>query len=179
MKLKIVFNKVGSILLYISSSLYLFNTIILYSIKNNLYILNLILSILALLSGLFYSRFRDKIENYKERKIKEIILFSIFTLFSLICPIATIFEVFSVFLKGEAKYSLEKFEAREEKDETIKPFIKRTSTKLSLISLCAIFLFGFAAQLVETSGYSVQVSEHRLTKEMTDKYNKTPVNGKT
>ena len=178
MKLKIIFNKVGSIILYIASCLYIFNTILLYSISNNLYILNLIFAILALMSGLFYSYFKDQIKDVREWKYKQIVLFSVFTFFSLTCPIATIFAFLSVFLKGEGEIKPERYIEPIEKDERIKPFIKRTSTLLSIISLTGIFLFGFFAQLVETSGYTVQVSDHRLTKAMTEEYNNTPINGK-
>ncbi|MDY5441632.1 MAG: hypothetical protein SPG64_05420 [Candidatus Enteromonas sp.] len=67
----------------------------------------------------------------------------------------------------------------EPKPEVKKPWYKKVSFLVACISLGVVAVSAFSGALFETSGFSVSVCDYRLTKEMTEAYNTTPVNGVT
>ena len=174
--------KASAVVGYVVAFLYLVLTACLFSVGNLWYWLTLILGGISLYNSLYSGVIRGKLdEEPLEGKLK--IKFLINTIISLVSLPSFVLNIIAYFYTKEDKYVLvDNEEYKEVKKEKVPvKWYRKSNFILSCIGLGAIILGSFAAQIGETSGYSVSVRDFTLTKEMTETYNsgeENALNGK-
>ena len=164
--------KASTIVGYVIATLYLLLTACLFSVGNLWYWCTLILGAISLYNSLYSSYLRGKLDDEPlEGKLK--IKFLINTIVSIVSLPSFILNIIAYFYNKEDKYLIVKNEEYKEfkKEKTPQKWYKKSNFIVSCIGLGAILIGSFAAQIGETSGYSVSVRDFTLTKEMTDTYN--------
>lgn len=154
---------------YVVFFLYILLTACLFSLSENIYWLTLIFGLITLYDSLFLSTLIDKIEEEKfNTKLLIALCVSIVNLPSFIL------NIIAYFYKKESKYVLTQNPKFHEGSagKTPKKWYKKGSFRLVIIGFVGMFLCSFFAQIGETSGYQVEVSDFTLTKAMTDEFNK-------
>ena len=164
--------KASTVVGYVIATLYLLLTACLFSVGNLWYWCTLILGAISLYNSLYSSYLRGKLDDEPlEGKLK--IKFLINTIVSIVSLPSFILNIIAYFYNKEDKYLIVKNEEYKEvkKEKTPQKWYKKSNFIVSCIGLGAILIGSFAAQIGETSGYSVSVRDFTLTKEMTDTYN--------
>lgn len=164
--------KASTVIGYVVAFLYLVLTACLFSVGNLWYWLTLILGGISLYNSLYSGVIRGKLdEEPLEGKLK--IKFLINTIISLVSLPSFVLNIIAYFYTRGDKYVLvDNEEYKEVKKEKVPvKWYRKSNFIVSCIGLGAIILGSFAAQIGETSGYSVSVRDFTLTKEMTETYN--------
>ncbi len=162
----------ASIISYVFAALYMVVTALYFSVRENIYWLYLVFSLLSLYTGLYVSTLRNKVDEHGQLEKKYFISYIVFTVISVLqCP-ACILNLIALLYKGEDKYLLVENPAKAEpKVKKEKKWYKKSSFILVLIGLCGVIVSSFSAMTFETSGYTVQVSDFTLDRAKTLQYN--------
>lgn len=165
--------KASAIIDFIFCFLYFLLTAWFFALSNKFYLLFVLFACICLYNGLYVSTRKEKLADadFKKETKKG---FVISTVLSLISLPSFILNIVARSMQEDICEPLP--EKKFEKEHKSHPKVKYVTLILGVLMT---FLFSFTANLVETTGYSVKVSDFTLTKEMTEKYNNTPLNGKT
>lgn len=171
MKKKYKLLKSSTITGYVVAFLYLLLTALLFSVGNTLYILTIILGGITLYNSLYTSYLLQSFDEntFTSKKVQVIInlVLSITSIPSFILYLIAYFD------KSQDKFLVvpnEEFKAvKKEKKE--KKWYQKSNFILACVGLVTVICSSFVAQIGETSGYSVQVTDRKLTKAMTEEFN--------
>lgn len=181
MRTKLKLLKASAVLGYVFVGLYLTITALLFSVSNNLYWLTLVLGLIALYNSLYTSYLYPLIKEGKEDiKGKKFLVNLIISFINL--P-AFVLNIIAYFWNKEDKYIEIPNENYKEVEtiKTPKKWYKKANFKLTIIGFVCVLASSFVAQIGETNGYSVEVSDFTLTKKMTEEFNageENKLNGK-
>lgn len=176
--MKAKYLRVASILEYVSSFIYALITALYYSVSSSLYWLFLVFLLVSLSLGLYTESLiiRTKKENRLVKK--DFIALIVVAVISAIDVVALLFNILALTSNSESKTVTIYNENYIEKEKKESKWFKKPGVILSIISFVAIFVLGFVGNRFETSGGTVEVTDHTLTKKETDIYNKgQPLNG--
>ncbi len=190
--------KATAICSYVFTALCFVTCACFFALSNNWYWLFLILGLINLYNGFVITSVKEKMTEVNLGK-KQNIKFLVCWILSIVCPPAFILNGIAYFRNtGDELVIRKNVEATEEAEpvsaeivpqpapeadkklsigQKVKAFCKKKSFITACVSLGLIFIFGFCAMTVETSGFSVKISDFTLTKEMTLSYNEGKING--
>ncbi|MCD8372933.1 MAG: alpha/beta hydrolase [Clostridia bacterium] len=185
MNLKKNLLKAAYICLYIFSALWIIAAACAYALSavSYIYWIFLAFGLVSLYDAFVITSVRGKIANVKLPK-KEWLKLLFCWIFSIVCLPAFILSGIALFRKKDDKYI--KVLAREEEPVEVtagaepkrkKPFFLASSFITMCISFIMIFALGVSGMAFETSGFTVDVSDFTLTREMTLMYNNGEING--
>ena len=187
MRIKSNLMKAASIVAYVQTFLWFIACAAFFALGNYGYIAFLLFALLSLYDGFLVTNVREKMTG-PELSGKEKTKYLVYTCISIVSPVSFVLNLIAYLWTSEDKYVIvpnesvladanAKAAAKAEKKNAKKPFYKAKS----FITMCAAFLLifvcGFSAMCVETVGFAVKVSDHTLTREMTEKYGEGQVNG--
>lgn len=171
--------KISAILSYVIAFVYDLVMTYCFALDNPLYWLFLVLGLVSLYAGLGAAALNRKHPWGK----KERILFIVVTGCSIVSVIPLVLNLMVLFTKDISAQPLEERESPIEKPLPVeaksKAWWKKANFITFLVSFFVIAAASFSAQLFETSGYSVSVSDFSLTRANSKKYTSIPLNGKT
>ncbi len=182
MYLKSKLMKSASICLYVFTALWFVLAASFFALSNNWYWAFLIFALAGLYDGFVITSVRQKMTGVKltkQENIKYIICWAI----SIVCLPAFILLGIAYFRKTEdalvVRSDTEKSDgAQPEAPKPKTPFYKAKSFITACVAFALIFISSFTAMCFETSGFSVDVSDFTLTREMTLAYNEGKIHGK-
>lgn len=178
MRKKAKFLRAASVFAYIASFIYFVLFAMLYAVQQYIFILFLIFGLISLYSGLESSCEIRLLPLDKKGKRRQIIN----TCCSAIAILPLLFNLLFIFYKKEDKYILidnpdyKEYVAKKIENPKI---YKRPSFFIAIASFVLILLCGLSGRAFETNGFSVDVGDFTLNKEMTEVYCSTPLNGNT
>lgn len=165
----------SNILLYISSLIYAVIAAFYFALSENIYWLYFILCLASLIIGLLQEGIKDRIDDPKKSDNK---LHLALTISSIISPVSFALNIIE-------RHTTENIETlvvplvHPIEEKPAKKWYKKPSFFVTIIGFALALGGAFTSQLVETSLYSVEVKDFTLTREMTEKYNAAPLNGKS
>ena len=172
--------RIASVIEYLSSFVYAFLAALCYSMSDSLGWMFVVFGLIALCVGLFTETLIIHVRESNELSKKDSIYAWIVTGLSLTCILAFPFNMAALLCPAKAKTKVvvnEDYVEPAPKPE--KKWYKKAPFIVSVTSLVAIIACSFVGNIVETSGYSVEVTDGMLTKADSDEYNKDqPLNGK-
>ena len=169
--------KAAAICNYVFTALWFVVTACFFALSDNLYWLFLVFALISIYDGfvLMHSVALDKNENIK---------LLVCWILSIVCLPSFILCGLAYFRKTEDEVTVRGNVAAEEKEEVKKapvgkkPFYKAKSFITMCVAFGMIIISSFTAMCFETSGFSVEVSDFTLTREMTLSYNEGKIHGK-
>ncbi len=173
MKYRYKLIKASTVVGYVNSFLYLTITALLYSVGNLFYWLTLILGAACLFNSLYSSFLNQYIKEEKlEGKLKNHFLIN--TIISVLSLPSFVLNLIAYISRDKEDKYIEIVnpnfkEGQKEKKE--KKWYKKSNFIVSCVGLCLVLSGSLVAQIGETSGYSVNVEDFTLTKEMTEEFN--------
>lgn len=152
-----------------------------FALSNNWYWAFLIFALISLYDGFVLTSVREKMNGVILEKGENKKLLVCWIL-SIVCIPAFILNGIAYFRKTEDELVVVRQNIGEQPEE-VKPARKRPFYKAKcFITMCValgvILVSSFSAMCFETSGFSVKVSDFKLTQEMTYHYNEGKINGK-
>ncbi len=184
--------KAASVCSYAFTALWFVVAACFFALSDALYWMFAVFALVSLYSGFVVTSVREKAESVTLAK-KENIKLLVCWILSIVCPPAFVLnglayfrnkedEIVTVRRNVEAEASAQEEPAlnvsQKPKTNKVKAFCKKKSFITACVSLGLIFIFGFCGMLFETSGFSVEVKDFTLTREMTEQYNEGKINGK-
>ena len=182
----------AAVCLYVFTALWFIVTACFFALSDNLYWLFLIFALISLYDGFVIKSVKHNMKSVNLEK-KENIKLLVCWILSIVCLPAFILNGIAYFRKTEdelvvVRQNVEKevvAEAapapapapRTAKDK-VKAFCRKGSFITMCVAFCLIFVASFSAMCFETSGFSVEVSDFTLTREMTLSYNEGKILGK-
>lgn len=178
--------KAASVCSYAFTALWFVVAACFFALSDALYWMFAVFALVSLYSGFVVTSVREKAESVTLAK-KENIKLLVCWILSIVCPPAFVLnglayfrnkedEIVTVRRNVEAEASAQEEPAlnvsQKPKTNKVKAFCKKKSFITACVSLGLIFIFGFCGMLFETSGFSVEVKDFTLTREMTEKYGK-------
>ena len=183
MYLKRKLMKAASICSYVFTGLWFILAACFFALSNNWYWAFAIFALISLYDGFIITSVREKMTEVKLEK-KENTKFLVCWILSIVCIPAFILNAVAYFrntedelvvirqnVKAEAPVQAETTKAK-------KPFYKAKCFITMCVAFGMIIVSSFTAMCFETSGFSVNVSDFTLTREMTLSYNEGKINGK-
>ena len=169
--------KASSICLYVSAALWIIAAGCAFGLSNYIYWLFLVFGLVSLYDGFALSSLAGKLEGVKFSK-KQNIQFIICWVLSLVCLPAFIINIVAYCRRREDELVVRRNVEKEQPQHAKKKAFYKTR---SFITMCAsfvlIFILGFSGMAFETSGFTVDVSDFTLTRDMTLAYNGGEING--
>ena len=184
--------KAASVCSYAFTALWFVVAACFFALSDALYWMFAVFALVSLYSGFVVTSVREKAESVTLAK-KENIKLLVCWIISIVCPPAFVLnglayfrnkedEIVTVRRNVEAEASAQEEPAlnvsQKPKTNKVKAFCRKKSFITACVSLGLIFIFGFCGMLFETSGFSVEVKDFTLTREMTEQYNEGKINGK-
>ncbi len=178
--------KAASVCSYAFTALWFVVAACFFALSDALYWMFAVFALVSLYSGFVVTSVREKAESVTLAK-KENIKLLVCWILSIVCPPAFVLnglayfrnkedEIVTVRRNVETEASAQEEPAlnvsQKPKTNKVKAFCKKKSFITACVSLGLIFIFGFCGMLFETSGFSVEVKDFTLTREMTEKYGK-------
>lgn len=178
--------KAASVCSYAFTALWFVVAACFFALSDALYWMFAVFALVSLYSGFVVTSVREKAESVTLAK-KENIKLLVCWILSIVCPPAFVLnglayfrnkedEIVTVRRNVEAEASAQEEPAlnvsQKPKTNKVKAFCRKKSFITACVSLGLIFIFGFCGMLFETSGFSVEVKDFTLTREMTEKYGK-------
>ena len=178
--------KAASVCSYAFTALWFVVAACFFALSDALYWMFAVFALVSLYSGFVVTSVREKAESVTLAK-KENIKLLVCWILSIVCPPAFVLnglayfrnkedEIVTVRRNVEAEASAQEEPAlnvsQKPKTNKVKAFCKKKRFITTCVSLGLIFIFGFCGMLFETSGFSVEVKDFTLTREMTEKYGK-------
>ena len=157
--------RLSEILALVMAGIYCILTAVFFALSSPLYWLFLVLALSSCFGGIALGTFVYRLPLDDKRKRIEFLLAIIFAGTSILSIPGSI-----IVLRSADKTPAATPIFVEETPKLQKKWYKTGCFVLSVISLCIVGASAFGASVFESSGYSVYVSDHRLTKEMTDAY---------
>lgn len=179
MYLKRKLMKAASICSYIFTGLWLILSACCFALSNHLYWLFLIFGFTCLYNGFMITSVSESmtsvtLEDHTQNK------FLLCWIISILCPPAFVLNGIAFFRKTEDELVVIRQNVDAEKtrrSEEAQPLHKTKAFIAMWTALAIVFLSGFSAMCVETSGFSVKVSDFKLTRSMTCAYNNGEIHG--
>lgn len=170
--------KASSICMYVSAALWIIAAGCAFGLSNYIYWLFLAFGLVSLYDGFALSSFADKLEGVKFSK-EQNIRFIICWVLSLVCLPAFIINIVAYCRTREDELvAVRRSVSQEQPEPAPKKAFYRTR---AFITMCAsfvlIFILGLSGMAFETSGFTVDVSDFTLTRDMTLAYNGGEING--
>ena len=159
----------AEIISYVITFVYFVITACFFALASNFYWLFLVLGICSLLTGLALSNLKRLMPLQGKQKIAGYLV----QIGSIISFPSCIFLLIAHFVEDKPAQNVQKGEKpkKEPVDLDKTPIYKRKAFYVALIALGGIFLAGFTGSWFETSGYTVDVKDFTLDKQMTENYN--------
>ena len=159
--------RTGEVLALIMAGIYTLAAAAFYSLMFPIYWLFVFLALASCFGGIALGTFVYRFPLNDQKSRTQFIIATVFAGFSLFSiPFSLI-----AYSKKESAPNI----TPEVKEDVVKTnnkkWYKRASFIVCCVSLGLTFASSFVASIGESSGYSVSISDHRLTKEMTDAYN--------
>ena len=159
--------RTGEVLALIMAGIYTLAAAAFYSLMFPIYWLFVFLALASCFGGIALGTFVYRFPLNDQKSRTQFIIATVFAWFSLFSiPFSLI-----AYSKKESAPNI----TPEVKEDVVKTnnkkWYKRASFIVCCVSLGLTFASSFVASIGESSGYSVSISDHRLTKEMTDAYN--------
>ena len=172
---------ISSIFSYVFAFVYAFITALYFSVNESIYWLFLVFMLISICLGLYNESLKHELrQNNNQFSKKNKIVLVVLTILSVINFPVCIFYILTLTHKLEDKYVVSVNPEYKKPERKERPILKSPSFILTVIALLGIIVFSVVANAVETVGYSVEVTDHTLTKEDTDEYNKDqPLNGES
>ena len=169
--------KASSICLYVSAALWIIAAGCAFGLSNYIYWLFLVFGLVSLYDGFALSSLAGKLEGVKFSK-KQNIQFIICWALSLVCLPAFIINIVAYCRRREDELVVRRnVEVEQPQPAKKKAFYKTRSFITMCASFVLIFILGFSGMAFETSGFTVDVSDFTLTRDMTLAYNGGEING--
>lgn len=169
--------KASSICLYVSAALWIIVAGCAFGLSNYIYWLFLVFGLVSLYDGFALSSLAGKLEGVKFSK-KQNIQFIICWALSLVCLPAFIINIVAYCRRREDELVVRRnVEVEQSQPAKKKVFYKTRSFITMCASFVLIFILGFSGMAFETSGFTVDVSDFTLTRDMTLAYNGGEING--
>lgn len=169
--------KASSICLYVSAALWIIAAGCAFGLSNYIYWLFLVFGLVSLYDGFALSSLAGKLEGVKFSK-KQNIQFIICWALSLVCLPAFIINIVAYCRRREDELVVRRnVEVEQSQPAKKKVFYKTRSFITMCASFVLIFILGFSGMAFETSGFTVDVSDFTLTRDMTLAYNGGEING--
>lgn len=174
--------KAAAICNYVFTALWFVVTACFFALSDNLYWLFLVFALISIYDGFVLISVKEKMHSVALDKNENIKLLVCWIL-SIVCLPSFILCGLAYFRKTEDEVTVRGNVAAEEKEEVKNPVGKKPFYKAkSFITMCVAFgmiiISSFTAMCFETSGFSVEVSDFTLTREMTLSYNEGKIHGK-
>ena len=175
MKSKIRLLRVSSTIDYIFCFLWFVVSACLFSLSSRLCILFAVLGMAALYDGLLVNSLKEDLldgcpeEHETLRQVFGILL-------GAASPVSLILTLVALCTKQASGEPVPA--SRREEAPLLRASSGKTSRKVLCVSLCVVFLASFIAMCFDTSGFTVEISDFTLTKEMTARYQEGMINGK-
>ena len=148
-----------------------------FGLSNYIYWLFLVFGLVSLYDGFALSSLAGKLEGVKFSK-KQNIQFIICWALSLVCLPAFIINIVAYCRRREDELVVRRnVEVEQPQPAKKKAFYKTRSFITMCASFVLIFILGFSGMAFETSGFTVDVSDFTLTRDMTLAYNGGEING--
>ena len=148
-----------------------------FGLSNYIYWLFLVFGLVSLYDGFALSSLAGKLEGIKFSK-RQNIQFIICWVLSLVCLPAFIINIVAYCRRREDELVVRRNVEKEQPQPAKKKAFYKTR---SFITMCAsfvlIFILGLSGMAFETSGFTVDVSDFTLTRDMTLAYNGGEING--
>lgn len=176
MRKKVKFLRAASVVSYIASFIYFILFTMFYSVSEYIFILFLIFGLISLYSGLESSCEIRMLPLDKKGQLRQLIN----TIFSAVSGLPLLFNLLFIFYKKEDKYILtdnpdyKEYVAKKTENPKI---YKRPSFYIAISSFVMILLCGLSGRIFETNGFTVEVNDFTLNKQMTEVYCDTSLNG--
>ena len=169
--------KASSICLYVSAALWIIAAGCAFGLSNYIYWLFLVFGLVSLYDGFALSSLAGNLEGVKFSK-KQNIQFIICWALSLVCLPAFIINIVAYCRRREDELVVRRnVEVEQPQPAKKKAFYKTRSFITMCASFVLIFILGFSGMAFETSGFTVDVSDFTLTRDMTLAYNGGEING--
>ena len=169
--------KASSICLYVSAALWIIAAGCAFGLSNYIYWLFLVFGLVSLYDGFALSSLAGKLEGVKFSK-KQNIQFIICWALSLVCLPAFIINIVAYCRRREDELVVRRnVEVEQPQPAKKKAFYKTRSFITMCASFVLIFILGLSGMAFETSGFTVDVSDFTLTRDMTLAYNGGEING--
>lgn len=169
--------KASSICMYVSAALWIIAAGCAFGLSNYIYWLFLVFGLVSLYDGFALSSLAGKLEGVKFSK-KQNIQFIICWALSLVCLPAFIINIVAYCRRREDELVVRRnVEVEQPQPAKKKAFYKTRSFITMCASFVLIFILGFSGMAFETSGFTVDVSDFTLTRDMTLAYNGGEING--
>ena len=169
--------KASSICLYVSAALWIIAAGCAFGLSNYIYWLFLVFGLVSLYDGFALSSLAGKLEGVKFSK-KQNIQFIICWALSLVCLPTFIINIVAYCRRREDELVVRRnVEVEQPQPAKKKAFYKTRSFITMCASFVLIFILGFSGMAFETSGFTVDVSDFTLTRDMTLAYNGGEING--
>lgn len=186
MRIKSNLMKAASIVAYVQTFLWFVACAAFFALNNYGYIAFLIFALVSLYDGFLVTSVREKMTS-PELCGKEKTKYLVYTCISIVSPVSFVLNLIAFLRTSEDKYLVVpnesvlaeaevKAAAKAERKNAKKPFYKAKSFITMCASFLLIFVFGFSAMCFETVGFNVKVTDHTLTREMTEQYGDGKVN---
>ncbi len=175
--------KAAAICNYVFTALWFVVTACFFALSDNLYWLFLVFALISIYDGFVLISVKEKMHSVALDKNENIKLLVCWIL-SIVCLPSFILCGLAYFRKTEDEVTVRGNVAAEEKEEVKKapvgkkPFYKAKSFITMCVAFGMIIISSFTAMCFETSGFSVEVSDFTLTREMTLSYNEGKIHGK-
>ncbi len=175
--------KAAAICNYVFTALWFVVTACFFALSDNLYWLFLVFALISIYDGFVLISVKEKMHSVALDKNENIKLLVCWIL-SIVCLPSFILCGLAYFRKTEDEVIVRGNVAAEEKEEVKKapvgkkPFYKAKSFITMCVAFGMIIISSFTAMCFETSGFSVEVSDFTLTREMTLSYNEGKIHGK-
>ncbi len=175
--------KAAAICNYVFTALWFVVTACFFALSDNLYWLFLVFALISIYDGFVLISVKEKMHSVALDKNENIKLLVCWIL-SIVCLPSFILCGLAYFRKTEDEVTVRGNVAAEEKEEVKKapvgkkPFYKAKSFITMCVAFGMIMISSFTAMCFETSGFSVEVSDFTLTREMTLSYNEGKIHGK-
>ncbi len=179
MHLKRKLMKAASVCSYVFTGLWMIAAACCFALSVNLYWLFLAFGMVCLYNGFVITSLQEKMKAVTLEK-KDQTAFLICWILSILCPPAFILNAVAFFRKREdALVVIRQDQPREAPKSPAqdKPICKSKAFAVMCIALAVILVSSFAAMCFETVGFSVDISDFRLTSDMTHAYNGGQIHG--
>lgn len=172
--------KASAVCLYVFSALWFVIAGCAFALSDYTYWLFLAFALISLYDGFVVTSVREKMTEVTLPR-KENIKLLVCWILSIVCIPAFILNAIAYFRNREDELVVVRrnVAADDEKPSqpVKKPFYKARSFITMCVSFLLIFVLGFSGMAFETSGFTVEVSDFTLTREMTLSYNNGEING--
>ena len=172
--------KAASICSYVFTGLWMIAAACCYALSNKLYLLFAAFALITLTNGFVITDIRNRMQSVELEK-KDQTRYLICLILSILCLPAFVLNCHCLFFRhtdDELVVIRQNRTAKAEKPKTEKKPYRSVAFITMCVALVTVFVFSFAAQCFETSGFTVKVTDFTLTQEMTEQYNSGEINGK-